>query len=58
VSTTGIPLINEDGTLKGYRGNDVDITERRLVRKSLEEVNRKPNILTSITRHDITNKLM
>lgn len=26
--TSGIPLINEDGTLQGYRGSDTEITER------------------------------
>jgi PAS domain S-box-containing protein len=29
VSTNGIPMINADGTLRGYRGSDIDITERR-----------------------------
>ncbi len=29
VSTNGIPLLNADGTLRGYRGSDTDITERK-----------------------------
>jgi PAS domain-containing protein len=29
VSTNGIPLLNADGTLRGYRGSDNDITERK-----------------------------
>lgn len=29
VSTNGIPVLNEDGTLRGYRGTDLDITERK-----------------------------
>jgi len=29
VSTNGIPMINPDGTLKGYRGSDRDITDRK-----------------------------
>ena len=28
VSTNGLPLFNDDGTLRGYRGNDTDITRR------------------------------
>ena len=28
-STNGIPLLNTDGTLQGYRGSDIDITERK-----------------------------
>ncbi|MCX6683656.1 MAG: PAS domain S-box protein, partial [Methanoregula sp.] len=29
VSTNGIPLLNADGTLRGYRGSNADITERK-----------------------------
>ena len=29
VSTNGIALLNGDGTLRGYRGGDLDITERK-----------------------------
>ncbi len=29
VSTNGIPFLNPDGTLRGYRGSDTDITERK-----------------------------
>ena len=36
----------------------VDITERKRDHLSLEEANRKLNILSSITRHDTTNKLV
>ncbi len=35
VSTTGFPILNPDGTLKGYRGNDTDITRRKLAEESL-----------------------
>ena len=28
-STSGIPLLNADGTLRGYQGSDTDITERK-----------------------------
>ncbi|MDD5284291.1 MAG: response regulator [Desulfuromonadaceae bacterium] len=28
VSTNGFPMLNADGTLRGYRGSDADITER------------------------------
>lgn len=30
LSTNGIPLLNVNGTLRGYRGADTDITERQL----------------------------
>jgi PAS domain S-box-containing protein len=29
LSTNGIPLLNNDGTLQGYHGSDTDITEKR-----------------------------
>jgi PAS domain S-box-containing protein len=29
VSTNGMPVLDEDGNLLGYRGNDTDITERK-----------------------------
>ncbi|MEI6611090.1 MAG: ATP-binding protein, partial [Deltaproteobacteria bacterium] len=29
LSTSGIPLLNHDGTLRGYHGSDTDITEKR-----------------------------
>jgi PAS domain S-box-containing protein len=29
LSTNGVPLLNADGTLRGYRGADTDITERK-----------------------------
>lgn len=29
VSTSGIPLLNSDGSLRGYRGSKTDITERK-----------------------------
>ena len=35
-STNGIPLLNPDGTLRGYRGSYTDITERRLMEEELE----------------------
>ncbi|MBF0594512.1 MAG: PAS domain S-box protein, partial [Candidatus Omnitrophica bacterium] len=38
VSTSGLPLLNPDGTLKGYRGSDIDITAQR---EAEEERNRR-----------------
>jgi PAS domain S-box-containing protein len=29
VSTNGIPLLRDDGTLRGYTGSDIDITDRK-----------------------------
>jgi len=37
LSTNGIPLLNPDGSLRGYRGSDSDITERKRAEEALKE---------------------
>ena len=37
VSTNGIPLMNNDGTLRGYRGSDTDITNRKRAEAALRD---------------------
>jgi diguanylate cyclase (GGDEF)-like protein/PAS domain S-box-containing protein len=37
LSTNGIPLLNADGTLRGYRGSATDITERKRTEEALQE---------------------
>ena len=37
VSTNGIPLLNADGTLWGYRGSDIDITNRKRADMELQQ---------------------
>ena len=37
VSTSGIPLLNADGTLRGYWGTDTDITERKRAEGELRQ---------------------
>jgi PAS domain S-box-containing protein len=45
IETSGVPLFNSDGSLKGYRGIDRDITERKLFEKEIkkreEELNKR-----------------
>jgi PAS domain S-box-containing protein len=41
VATNGFPILNPDGTLQGYRGSDIDITQRRQAEKTLLETNQK-----------------
>ncbi|MDZ7695636.1 MAG: PAS domain S-box protein [Deltaproteobacteria bacterium] len=45
MSTNGIPLLNPDGTLRGYRGSDTDITERK---KTLEAIKASGRFLQNI----------
>jgi PAS domain S-box-containing protein len=37
VITSAIPLLDADGSLRGYRGSDTDITERKRAEESLRE---------------------
>jgi len=39
VSTNGVPLLNADGTLRGYRGSDMDITERKQAQQAIARAN-------------------
>ncbi len=45
VSTNGIPLLDHDGTLRGYRGSDTDITKRK---HTEDEVRRQAALISSL----------
>ena len=50
--------LGSDKNVVGAFAMLTDIDERKHVEEALKEANRKLNILSSITRHDITNQLM
>jgi PAS domain S-box-containing protein len=52
------PKFGSGGEIDGIIGYFRDVTEITKVQESLSEVNRKLNLLSSITRHDINNQLM
>jgi PAS domain S-box-containing protein len=52
------PVYGRDGVYLGRRASNRDITERKQLEESLRMANKKLNLLSSITRHDIRNQLM
>jgi signal transduction histidine kinase/CheY-like chemotaxis protein len=64
VATNGIPLLNGDGTLRGYRGSDTDITERQMAEAELikakghaEESDRLKTAFLNNISHEIRTPL-
>jgi diguanylate cyclase (GGDEF)-like protein/PAS domain S-box-containing protein len=59
LSTNGIPILKDDGTLLGYRGSDTDITERKESQEELKSLAKfpeeNPNL---IGRIDYDGKLL
>jgi len=37
--TSGVPILDEEGNLLGYRGADIDITERKRMEKEIQDIN-------------------
>jgi PAS domain S-box-containing protein len=52
------PVLGKDGKYYGRTWMFRDVTERRRDERALHEANRKLNLLSSITRHDINNQLL
>lgn len=57
VQTDKVPLRDHQGNVIGVLVVSVDITEREKVRDAITLANKKLNLLSSITRHDIVNQL-
>jgi len=53
-----MPLKSADGTIYAVLGISRDITEQKALHDTVQLANRKLNLLSSITRHDIINQLM
>ena len=59
-STTGIPLLNADGSLRGYRGSDTDISDRKLAEDERQMIDKLQSIgtLAGGIAHDFNNILL
>ena len=57
VRTTLTP-ITDDNAVTGFNYIMTDFTERKRAEEALKETNRKLNMLSTITRHDILNMIM
>jgi PAS domain S-box-containing protein len=49
-STNGVPLLNGDGTLRGYRGSCTDITERRQAEEAVRASEERLRLAQQIAR--------
>jgi PAS domain S-box-containing protein len=58
VTTSSHFYRDAEGTIQGLEGIIHDITELRQAEEALRLANKKLNLLSSITRHDIRNQLM
>ena len=49
---------DREGRVRGFEGTIRDISERRAMEHAIRETNKKLNMLSGITRHDIRNQLL
>ena len=59
LATTGQPILNVDGSLRGYRGSDIDITERKRVQEERMKLDKLQSVgtLAGGIAHDFNNIL-
>ncbi|MFA4850167.1 MAG: MASE3 domain-containing protein [Methanoregula sp.] len=58
LADSGKPFYSSSGEFTGFIGSCYDIQGRRQAEEALKQANRKLNLLSSITRHDINNQLL
>jgi PAS domain S-box-containing protein len=50
--------MDAEGRVTGTHGANQDITDRKIAEEAFRQANKKLNLLSSITRHDINNQLL
>lgn len=55
LETSGFPMLDDRGNLRGYRGIDRDITERRQMEETISESLHRSELLLDLMSHDLTN---
>lgn len=58
VATTAMPILDEDGRLRGYRGTDTDITERKAAETALQRKNEEMEQFIYSVSHDLKSPLI
>ncbi len=58
VATTAMPILDENGTLRGYRGTDTDITERKAAETALQRKNEEMEQFIYSVSHDLKSPLI
>ncbi len=58
IDTSLVPLKDPSGTVTSILGIARDITRRKQMEEAIRKANKKLNLLSSITRHDISNQLL
>ncbi|MCU0630011.1 MAG: PAS domain S-box protein [Methanoregulaceae archaeon] len=53
----GAPIIDSQGCIVASLVSFLDITERKRAEQTIQETNKKINLLNSITRHDVANQV-
>jgi PAS domain S-box-containing protein len=57
VTTNGGPLLNEDGTLRGYWGSDIDVTELHEAKEIAESANQAKSVFLGNMTHELKTPL-